>query len=52
VKEVEGLRATMGQGLQCERVVGEEMKGKIPISPMMFCPEAFSLFSMMGRAER
>jgi hypothetical protein len=52
LKEVEGLRAAVGQGLQRERVVGEEMKGKIPIPPMMFSPEAFSLFSVMGRTER
>jgi hypothetical protein len=50
--EVEGLRAVVGQGLQRERIVGEEMKGKILVSPIMFSPKDFSLFSMMGRAKR
>jgi hypothetical protein len=32
LKEVEGLRAAVGQGLQRGHVVGEEVKGKIPVS--------------------
>jgi hypothetical protein len=52
LKEVEGLRAAVGQGLQRERVVGEEMKVKILVSPHDVSPEAFSLFFVMGRAER
>jgi hypothetical protein len=52
LKEVQGLHAAVCQGLQRDRIVGEEMKGKIPVSPIKFSPKAFSLFSVMGRAER